>query len=86
MAASVATRQFLVHLESDRRAQFIPSLLPAMCLNRWGTAMMLYCHGVSCCRYYVAEGVKLYSQETWRLVTEGKGVRMVEENIAAVVR
>ena len=29
--------------------------------------------------------MKLYSQETWRLVTEGKGVRMVEENISAVV-
>ena len=86
MAASVATRQFLVHLESDRRAQFMPSLLPAMCLNRLGTATLLHCHGVSCYRYYVAEGVKLYSQETWRLVTEGKGVRMVEENIAAVVR
>ena len=37
MAASVATRQFLVHLASDRRAQFIPSLLPPMCLNRCGT-------------------------------------------------
>ena len=53
MAVPVATRQFLVHLESDRRAQFMPSLLPAMCLNRWDTAMLLYCHGVSCCRYYV---------------------------------
>ena len=30
--------------------------------------------------------MKVYSQETWRLVTEGKGVRMVEENIPAVVR
>ena len=33
----------------------------------------------------MAEGVKLYSQETWKRVTEGRGVAMVEENLEAVV-
>lgn len=32
----------------------------------------------------MAEGVRLYSQETWRRVTAGRGVAMVEENIEAV--
>ena len=34
----------------------------------------------------MAEGVKLYSQETWRLVTMGRGVELVEENIEGVVK
>lgn len=34
----------------------------------------------------MAEGVKLYSQETWRLVTNGRGVALVEENIEGVVK
>ncbi len=34
----------------------------------------------------MAEGVKLYSQETWRVVTKGKGVALVEENIEGVVK
>ena len=37
-------------------------------------------------RYYVAEGVRLYSQETWRLVTENRGVQLVEKHIQNVVR
>ncbi len=37
------------------------------------------------CRYYVAEGVKLYSQETWRRVTDGRGVEMVEESLEKMV-
>ena len=36
-------------------------------------------------RYYVAEGVKIYSQETWRRVTGGRGVALVEENLEKVV-
>ena len=35
-------------------------------------------------RYYVAEGVKLYCQETWRLVTEMRGVQLVEKYITQV--
>ena len=36
-------------------------------------------------RYYVAEGVRLYSQETWRQVVGRKGVELVEEHIQSVV-
>jgi len=37
------------------------------------------------CRYYTAEGVKIYSQETWNAVTGGKGKQLVEQHIADVV-
>ena len=36
-------------------------------------------------RYYVAEGVRIYSQETWRQVTQGNGKEYVEEYIKNVV-
>ncbi len=36
-------------------------------------------------RYYVAEGVRLYSQETWRVVTQTRGVQLVEQHIHKVV-
>ncbi len=35
--------------------------------------------------YYVAEGVRLYSQETWRVVTQTRGVQLVEQYIHKVV-
>jgi hypothetical protein len=44
-------------------------LLPAMCLNR----------------YYVAEGVRAYSQETWRLVAGTNGRTLVAQRIDRVV-
>ncbi len=70
MAASIAAREFLYTIEpKEDRELYWPILLPAMCLNR----------------YYVAEGVRLYSQETWRNVTEGKGVSLVEKHIVGVV-
>ena len=28
----------------------------------------------------IAEGVRLYSQDTWRHVTEGRGTQLVEHN------
>lgn len=37
------------------------------------------------CRYYTAEGVRIYSQETWNAVTGGKGKQLVEQHIDAVV-
>jgi hypothetical protein len=70
MSSSVATRMFLIQLPSlEAREPYFPSLLPPLCLNR----------------HYVAEGVRLYCQETWRLVTEMKGVQLVEKYIAQVV-
>ncbi|XP_074649284.1 uncharacterized protein LOC141904570 [Tubulanus polymorphus] len=70
LAASVATRKFL-HSMPDEAAKekFYALLIPRMCLNR----------------YYVAEGVRLYSQETWRQCTAGAGKQLVETHIKHVV-
>eukprot|EP00057_Strongylocentrotus_purpuratus_P004297 XP_003728420.1 PREDICTED: uncharacterized protein LOC100889564 [Strongylocentrotus purpuratus] len=70
LAASTATRQFLLNLPNAAAHQrFFPALLPRMCLNR----------------YYVAEGVRIYSQETWRQVTGLHGKELVEQHIGHVV-
>ncbi|XP_078673655.1 uncharacterized protein LOC144912352 [Branchiostoma floridae x Branchiostoma belcheri] len=70
MAASVATRKFLLSLPSEEvRKKYYPLLLPRLCLNR----------------YYVAEGVRIYSQETWKKVTNTEGKALVEEYISQVV-
>ena len=37
------------------------------------------------CRYYVAEGVRIYSQETWRQVTGTEGKHLVEKYIDCFV-
>ena len=51
-AASQAVRSFYLIAKEDNkmREKFDPLLIPRMCLNR----------------YYVAEGVKIYSNDTWR--------------------
>ncbi|KAK3597150.1 hypothetical protein CHS0354_038078 [Potamilus streckersoni] len=70
LASSVATRNFLQSLPSEEaRQQFYSVLLPRMCLNR----------------YYVAEGVRIYSQDSWKLVTSGEGKAYVEQYIQQVV-
>ncbi|XP_071785582.1 uncharacterized protein [Asterias amurensis] len=70
MAGSVATRNFLVSLPNDEtRERFYPLLLPRLCLNR----------------YYVAEGVRTYSQRTWQQVVGANGKLLVEANIQSVV-
>ncbi|CAG5132048.1 unnamed protein product [Candidula unifasciata] len=70
MAGSVATRQFLVSLPTEKaREKFYPILIPRMCLNR----------------YYMAEGVRIYSQATWQLITHGEGKTLVEKYIQEVV-
>lgn len=58
-AASQAVRSFylIAKEDGDLREKFDPILVPRMCLNR----------------YYVAEGVKIFSNETWRMVHEDKG-------------
>lgn len=48
---------------------YLDVLIPPMCLNR----------------YYVAEGVRVYSQDTWIMVTKRQGVHLVEEHIGSVV-
>jgi len=38
-----------------------------------------------CRRYYVAEGVRIYSQETWRQITDNHGRQLVEQHISPTV-
>jgi hypothetical protein len=54
---------------TDTKTEYYPVLLPAMCLNR----------------LYVAEGVKLYSQQTWREVVGMQGKELVCEHMQNVV-
>ncbi|XP_014671947.1 PREDICTED: uncharacterized protein LOC106812561 [Priapulus caudatus] len=69
LAASIATRKFMLSLPGEKeRELFFPKLLPKMCLNR----------------YYVAEGVRIYSQETWRQIAHTQGCYLVEKYIADV--
>ncbi|XP_076055845.1 uncharacterized protein LOC143033974 isoform X2 [Oratosquilla oratoria] len=69
LASSKATRKFLLSLPEQGRERFFPILLPRLCLNR----------------YYVAEGVRIYSQDTWRQVTGTEGKVLVEKYIDSVV-
>nr|CAB3256599.1 importin-4-like [Phallusia mammillata] len=68
LASSVASRNFLTSIDVDKRSEFFPQLIPRMCLNR----------------YYIAEGVRIYSQDTWKIISEGHGKQLVEEHIAYV--
>ena len=71
-AASVATRTFALRLQaasSPLRDDVLPLIIPHMCLNR----------------YYVAEGVRLYSQETWRMVMKDEGRSWVARSASRVV-
>eukprot|EP00041_Stephanoeca_diplocostata_P031731 m.995258 g.995258 ORF g.995258 m.995258 type:complete len:648 (-) comp24016_c0_seq8:1667-3610(-) len=69
MAASVAARQFLQNLPAAQQPAVYQLFLPPMALNR----------------YYVAEGVRLYSQETWKLMVGERGKVLVETHIADIV-
>jgi len=84
MAASVLCRKFFITLikeqqkhsndddEDDIFDSFYPALLPRMCLNR----------------FYLAQGVKLYSHDTWKIIFErkGNGLQMVAKNAASICR
>ena len=75
MSASVASRSFLTSIPTNfpDKHAIHALLLPRICLNR----------------YYLAEGVRIYSQETWRLVTtleHGGGREVVEKYIEEVVQ
>ncbi|KAJ7369805.1 hypothetical protein OS493_036321 [Desmophyllum pertusum] len=71
LAASIATRQFWQTLpSSESRETFYPKVLPAMCLNR----------------YYVAEGVRIYSQQSWKMIVGTEGKHLVEKYITETVK
>lgn len=70
LGSSTATRKFFAVFEkNEERAKFWRILLPPMCLNR----------------YYLAEGVRLYSQANWKLIVGEMGPKLVEENVSHVV-
>ena len=76
MAGSVLNRVFWSTLQE--KCQFppenlellYPTLVPRMCLNR----------------FYLAQGVKLYSHQTWKLIFPENGVQAVAKSIASIVR
>lgn len=74
MAGSVLCRVWFTSLQSIGAEisgkDMTSALLPRMCLNR----------------FYLAQGVKLYSHETWKLLfpTAGSGLALVVENLPAV--
>ena len=71
MAASVATRQFLLLFKTYPDAEeSVQDLLPRLCLNR----------------YYLAEGVRIYSQDTWVMVVGQGGKKAVEDNLVTYVK
>ena len=69
LAASTAARAFLSSLAENIRGVFYPVLLPRICLNR----------------YYLAEGVRIYSQNTWRMIAGQRGKVLVEKYICQTV-
>ena len=69
MAASVATREFFQDISEGDRDHYYGLLLPPMCLNR----------------YYLAEGVRLFNQETWKQVVGEKGKELVGKHLKEVV-
>lgn len=38
-----------------------------------------------CSRYYVAEGVRIYSQQSWKMIVGSEGKHMVEKYITETV-
>ena len=68
-AASRAARELCLGVSEGDRDGVLAVLLPAMCLNR----------------YYVAEGVRVFSQETWRMLMGDAGRERVAQHIEAVV-
>ncbi len=76
MAASVLNRVFWSTLQetcqfsTENLEKLYPILVPRMCLNR----------------FYLAQGVKLYSHQTWKMVFPDNGPQVVVQTIAPVVR
>ncbi|KAL4094955.1 hypothetical protein PRIC1_010605 [Phytophthora ramorum] len=68
-AASISARTFLMKLQEQGRAAYLPVLLPRLCLNR----------------YYIAERVQKYSQESWRLIMGNQGRELVARYATEIV-
>jgi hypothetical protein len=68
-AASISARAFVLKLQAQGRAAYLPILLPRLCLNR----------------YYIAERVQKYSQESWRLIMGTQGRELVAKYASEIV-
>ncbi|TDH69926.1 hypothetical protein CCR75_005639 [Bremia lactucae] len=68
-AASISARAFLLKLQGHGRLAYFPTLLPRLCLNR----------------YYIAERVQKYSQESWRLIMGDQGRDYVAKYATEIV-
>eukprot|EP00954_Amorphochlora_amoebiformis_P020109 1336982-Amorphochlora_amoeboformis.AAC.1 len=70
-ASSIATRNLMVRaIKAGFAEKYLGILLPPMCINR----------------YYVAQGVRIYSHETWRMVMGERGPELVAKYIDKVVK
>ena len=70
LAASRAVRALVAALScAADRDRYYDALLPPMCLNR----------------YFEAEGVRYYSQDTWKLCVQEGGPAVIAQHIGAVV-
>ncbi|KAL3656788.1 hypothetical protein V7S43_018245 [Phytophthora oleae] len=68
-AASISARAFLMKLQEQGRAAYLPILLPRLCLNR----------------YYIAERVQKYSQESWQMIVGTQGRELVAKYANEIV-
>ncbi|POM60685.1 hypothetical protein PHPALM_30440 [Phytophthora palmivora] len=68
-AASISARTFLMKLQEQGRSIYLPILLPRLCLNR----------------YYIAERVQRYSQESWRMIMGDQGRELVAKYANEIV-
>lgn len=70
LASSEGARKFLLSFKTDEeKEEFFPELLPCLCLNR----------------YYIADGVRIYSQESWKLIAKTEGRDLVKKYISYFV-
>ncbi len=75
MAATVACRHLLLGASQNQNQnnsgleKVVSVLLPRLCLNR----------------YYLADGVRIYSQDTWKMTVGSRGKTLVEEHISDYV-
>mmetsp|Transcript_30782 Transcript_30782/g.31331 ORF Transcript_30782/g.31331 Transcript_30782/m.31331 type:complete len:751 (+) Transcript_30782:229-2481(+) len=68
-AACVTCRTFLLALSEEERELVWEALLPRVCLNR----------------FFVAEGVRGHTQETWRLAVGTRGRELVARHMESIV-
>lgn len=67
----------------------IKPLIPKLCDNArnelyWSLKQLFLINDI-CWRYYVAEGVRIYSQQSWKMVVGTEGKHMVEKYITETV-